>query len=237
MKNIIIIVALLGVVFLSAFNLIEKDISYSEEPGEVDSVMTGKDLFRLNCAGCHGENLEGNLPTFPALVGVETRKTRDQVEQQIKNGNGMMPAMSHLSSNEINAIVGYLFNDEEIEVLVSDFSPEKQGQMLFNSNCAGCHRLTSNDPVPKNANTQMCSMMEPANLAGATSRFSKKEFLNILNMGPCYMPSFSAMKIDEKDALYAFLRTMESEGEPVGRTMMGQQKSRMNMGRRGCCMK
>ena len=122
---------------------------------------------------------------------------------------------------EINGIIGYLFDENENaqRVTMAALTSVKQGEMLFKSNCVGCHRATINDPIPQNANTQMCSMMEPAVLAGATRRFTKDEFLNILETGPCYMPSFSYMKLEEKETLYAYLKTLEEKGEPEGKTM------------------
>lgn len=192
-----------------------------------DTVVTGQDLYRLNCAGCHGLDRKGNLPNYPSLIEIKDKLTKTEVRMQIKNGKDLMPPMAHLSDKEIDGIMGYLFDENENAqiVTIAALTPEKQGEMLFKSNCAGCHRATTDDPKPQNANTHLCSMMEPAVLAGTTKRFTKDEFLNILETGPCYMPSFSYMKQEEKEALYAYLKTLESKGKSKkrmnGTVMMG----------------
>lgn len=185
-----------------------------------DSVITGQELFRLNCVGCHGADLKGNPPNYPALLTIKDKLTKDQIHKQIKNGKGFMPPMAHLSEKEINAIISFLYDEEEQGAVMTSLTDVKIGEMLFSSNCAGCHRTSTNDKMPHNANTKMCSMMEPAVLAGITKRFSKENFFNILETGICYMPSFAHFNEEERRALYTFLETLEGEGEPSRPTMM-----------------
>jgi len=52
----------------------------------LDAALTGQQLFRFNCAGCHGINKEGILPTFPSLIS--HRLTKEEIRGQIKNGKG-----------------------------------------------------------------------------------------------------------------------------------------------------
>jgi mono/diheme cytochrome c family protein len=198
-----------------------------------DTVTTGQELFRLNCAGCHGINREGNPPSFPSLTGIEEKMTVGEIKAQIKNGKGLMPPMAHLSDKEIDVITRYLFNEDEQINTIASLTPEVQGEMLFKSNCAGCHRATATDPKPQNAGTQMCSMMEPAILAGTAQRFSKDEFFNILETGPCYMPTFSHLKKEDKEALFVYLKTLEGEAGS-GQPNMGKKHKRVRKGK-SCC--
>jgi len=62
-------------------------------------------------------------------------------------------------------------------------------------------------------------MMEPAPLAGVTKRFKKDRIFKILENGVCYMPSFNHFALDEKEALYSFLQSLEGKGEPSRPTM------------------
>jgi len=230
-RNLIFATMLLGILFLAAFT------STNNRENKVDekATTTGQELYRLNCAGCHGVDRKGNPPTYPSLDEIEEKLTATEVRTQIKNGKGFMPPMAHLSDEEIDVITLYLFDENGNEQIssITIYTPEKQGEMLFKSNCAGCHRATINDPTPQNANTQMCSMMEPAVLAGATKRFTKNEFLNILETGPCYMPSFSHMKQEEKETLFAHLKTLEGKEEP-GQPSIGKKCWKMRKGK-SCC--
>ena len=148
--------------------------------------------------------------------------TKEEIQTQIKKGGVSMSSFVHLSENEIDAIISLLYDEEEIGIVMTSLNYEKHGKLLFESNCASCHRATSNDKKPQNANTKMCSMMEPAVLAGTTMRFTKDEFFNILETGMCYMPSFAHFNEEDREALYTFLETLEGEGESSRQTMMGR---------------
>lgn len=234
-RNLILGTLALTVVFLAAVSSTKNNDLVSENSAVPDTVITGQELFRLNCAGCHGVDRKGNLPTYPSLIDIKDKLTKSEVLTPIKNGMGFMPPMVHLSENEIDGIIAYLFaeNKNEQRVMLAELTPVKKGEMLFKSNCAGCHRATTNDPKLQNANTQMCSMMEPAVLAETTRRFTKDEFLNILETGPCYMPSFSYMKKEDKEALYAYLMTLEDKVESKRLTMV--KKCPMMKKRKSCC--
>ena len=177
-----------------------------------DTLVTGQELFRINCAGCHGINKEGKLPTFPPLVNIQQRLSKEQIHYQIKNGKGLMPSLGHLSDAKINAITAYLFNEPQQQITIKNFTPVELGRNLVTSNCISCHRLTVNDPVPANAKA-MCSMMKPAPFSETTKRFTKVEFQNILLMGSCYMPSFDFLTAADKDAVWAYLKTLEGKNE------------------------
>ncbi len=185
-----------------------------------DTLVTGQELFRLNCGGCHGLNREGKPPTFPSLVNIQKKMSKEQIRTQIKNGKGLMPPHPNFSDDEINAIISYLYNEPEqkVKIASADFSPIELGKDIVMSNCVSCHRLSINDPIPAGAKT-MCSMMAPAPFAGVAKRFTKDEFYNILQTGPCYMPSFDFLTTSDKDAIWAYLKTLEGKGEPEGKTM------------------
>jgi quinoprotein glucose dehydrogenase len=55
-----------------------------------------KSLYQNNCAGCHGENLQGSPPTFPALVDIGKRRSREELTAIIREGTGRMPGFAHL---------------------------------------------------------------------------------------------------------------------------------------------
>ncbi len=208
-------------------NLCAKSINFP-------SYINARELYRLNCAGCHGMDRQGNPPIFPSLVNIKDKKSKVEIVTQIKNGKGAMPPLAHLSDAEITAIIGYLYNEEADETLVADLDldPIQKGEMLYKSNCTGCHRSITTDPRPQNANTQMCGMMEPATLSGVPNWYSKDGFARVLDKGPCYMPSFGFMDRDDKEAIYDYLATLQDPGTPrqPGRGMMMHRKGKRKRG-------
>ncbi len=197
---IVILLSVTGIFFIAAF----------ESFSPVDSI-TGKDIYRLNCAGCHGTDRSGYSDIYPSLIKIQERVSKEEVLKQINNGQGQMPPFPHLTPEEKNALIAFLF-EEKNEIVKSPI--ENLGERIFMSNCASCHRATVNDPKPPNVR-----MMEPAPLAGATKRFTKEEIFKILETGVCYTPSFSHFNQDERDALYSFVKSLEGKGEPTRPTM------------------
>lgn len=69
----------------------------------------GEFVFRQQCSGCHGVNLEGFYPYAPPLTGVETRISKREAFDITTTGKGRMMPFSHLSRHEREAVVDYLF--------------------------------------------------------------------------------------------------------------------------------
>ena len=180
-------------------------VQASDEQGS----MSGEELFRLNCASCHGQNLQGNPPVYPSLKDVSKRLSRSAVHNQIRQGKNLMPPFAHLSQEQREAIIDYLFSGTS--KTVKAVTGAEKGEMLVRGNCLSCHRINPDDPRPAEARG-----MEPAHLAGVAQRFSYAEFVNIINRGPCYMPSFNHLSNKEKESIYAFLETVKDEGNQAG---------------------
>ncbi|MFN8343355.1 MAG: c-type cytochrome, partial [Spirosomataceae bacterium] len=80
----------------------------------------GTQLYKRNCAACHGEDRRGNHDgSYPSLVAVNKRLTAEAIDKLIPKGRGMMPPMGHLSSAERKAIVDFLFQKESDTPVVS----------------------------------------------------------------------------------------------------------------------
>ena len=189
-----------------------------------DTFVTGIDIYRLNCASCHETDRAGNPPHYPSLLSVKAELTRMEIYNIIDKGKDRMPAFPHLTAQEKEALVAFLL-DEKLQSV--GMSSGLTGERLFKSNCASCHRATIHDSKPSN----IC-MMEAAPLAGATTRFTKEEFFKIMKSGICYMPSFDHFTSSETEALYAFLKSLEGNGEP-SRPTMGEMCPMMMRMRKG----
>ncbi|MHB1106395.1 MAG: c-type cytochrome [Lutibacter sp.] len=190
------------------------------QPIKEELKITGSELFQNNCAACHGSERQGNLPTFPSLVNIDQKLSKDQIGELLKIGRNIMPNFSHLSDSERKAIVGFLYGESTDSAIVTEVSTIEQGKNLFVANCARCHQP---DIENSNSQRQMHMGMRPPVLDGVNNWVNISQFKQILNMGPCYMPSFAAMEDKNKEDIYDYLSTLESS----------YQNSNYRM-RRGC---
>jgi glucose dehydrogenase len=75
---------------------------------EAATASAGADVYGNNCAVCHGDHREGKPPTFPALAGVASRLSTQQIQDRIHQGKGLMPAFPGLAGKELNGLLAYL---------------------------------------------------------------------------------------------------------------------------------
>jgi quinoprotein glucose dehydrogenase len=73
-----------------------------------------KSLFGANCASCHGDDLKGS-PQAPSLVGVGTRKSREELRQIITQGTGRMSGFAGVLDNSaVNDLVNFLLTGHDV---------------------------------------------------------------------------------------------------------------------------
>jgi quinoprotein glucose dehydrogenase len=96
-----------------------------------------RSLYQNNCAGCHGRDLKGAPPSFPSLVGIGERRSREDLIRFIREGSGRMPGFDYLGRN-VNEIVDFLLTgrDTEADELTNEHGPNWQkyrneGYILF----------------------------------------------------------------------------------------------------------
>lgn len=56
---------------------------------ETAEAPEGEEIYKNNCATCHGDDLSGE--TGPDLTEVGNRLSQDQIEEVIEDGKGAMP--------------------------------------------------------------------------------------------------------------------------------------------------
>ena len=78
------------------------------------ATQSGKSLYERDCASCHGKDLSGNTPDFPALVSVNKKYNEAEVHAVIRQGLGRMPGYAALGNEAIQAITRYLTKGEDI---------------------------------------------------------------------------------------------------------------------------
>lgn len=107
----------------------------------------GGDVYENNCAVCHGEHLEGNLPGFPPLVGIHRQLTDEQITDLVHHGKGRMPAFAKLSADEMSALLRFIDSTQPAETAAASSAKPGRGRNglvqtgngVFQQNCAFCH--------------------------------------------------------------------------------------------------
>jgi glucose dehydrogenase len=77
-------------------------------PAQQETDTQGATVYRDRCAICHGDHLEGIPPSFPMLIGLGSRLSREQTTDLIRDGKGRMPPMPDVNGAELNALLRYL---------------------------------------------------------------------------------------------------------------------------------
>jgi len=100
---------------------------------------SGVSVYESKCAICHGDHREGKLPTFPALVGVGSRLSAQQIQDRIHQGKGLMPGFPGLADQELNGLLAYLGSTE------SAADPDPDHDAIYSSTAEGApmkYRIT-----------------------------------------------------------------------------------------------
>jgi quinoprotein glucose dehydrogenase len=104
-----------GILYVNSNNMAWL-VSLSDTPKEADLALMslGHRRYTEYCVACHGLERKG-LPAggIPSLVGVGTKYRRDEIFAIISGGRKMMPAFTTLSTEDKDAVVGYVCGDEQ----------------------------------------------------------------------------------------------------------------------------
>ena len=172
--------------------------------------LRGEDLYRLNCRGCHGESglgappeinsvinpvRSGSAPLILALMkrrGMSlsraeaaqlARQSQDSLRKRLHDGGQDMPAFSHLSQNEIRALVAYLNQLADVPgpqstQLSVSATQMRVGELLVKSTCHICHSAAGPNP---DARAMEAGAIPP--LSALPSRVSRAEFIAKVTRG------------------------------------------------------
>jgi quinoprotein glucose dehydrogenase len=84
---------------------------------------TARQTYQRNCAACHRDNLQGEPPQMPSLVGVAARKTEPEMVALVTKGGGRMPGFPNLTADEVDAVVDYVRTGENRPIKDVSASP------------------------------------------------------------------------------------------------------------------
>ena len=94
-------------------HMVELDLSMNEESRPKTIKDVGEKIYKSNCSLCHGQDRKGNTSgTYPSLVNVKDRISRDELITILKNGKGFMPSFSQLSNDKNDALIAFLFDEK-----------------------------------------------------------------------------------------------------------------------------
>jgi glucose dehydrogenase len=99
----------------------------------------GADVYGSKCAICHGDHREGKPPTFPALAGVASRLSTQQIQDRIHQGKGLMPGFPGLAGKELDGLLAYL------AIAQSAIDPDPDHDAIYSSTAEGApmkYRIT-----------------------------------------------------------------------------------------------
>lgn len=189
------------------------------------SVEEGRNLFRANCASCHGLNAEGRYTgngdawAGPPLAGVGAAAVDFQM------GTGRMPMAApgvqapasqrvKFSQEQIDAIGAYIASlapgpavpaDEAVDPTKGD--PAAGGE-LFRVNCAMCHNFAASGGALTRGK------YAPGIPAGTSGRHIYEAMVS----GPQSMPVFNDTNLtpESKRDIIAFLDTINTQENPGG---------------------
>ena len=111
-------------------------VNSNEQPWMIRMVSNDTtSMYKNNCGGCHGNDLKGAPPSFPSLVDIGQRKSREELTSVIREGSGRMPGFDHLGKN-ITEIVDFLITGKDAIDTVNTADPNylkyrNEGYILF----------------------------------------------------------------------------------------------------------
>ncbi|MGA1367270.1 MAG: PQQ-binding-like beta-propeller repeat protein [Blastocatellia bacterium] len=77
--------------------------------------LGGKDLYQRHCASCHGQDLQGSPPEFPAVTALSRKYDEEELRALLRQGVGRMPGFASLGAAALQAIGRYLLTGAEEE--------------------------------------------------------------------------------------------------------------------------
>ncbi|MGV3561116.1 outer membrane protein assembly factor BamB family protein [Larkinella arboricola] len=84
-----------------------------QETRNMSVFQQGKALYMTYCVACHGKDKNGDEPTYPSLIGLKNRMTREAALDKIKKGGGKMPAFASVIKGKEKGIIAFLYEREQ----------------------------------------------------------------------------------------------------------------------------
>jgi quinoprotein glucose dehydrogenase len=76
----------------------------------------GKILYVQNCQNCHKDDMRGQPPAIPSLVGIMEHGGADILKTAVSGGMSPMPAFPELNSTDVDDLIAYIRHPGEAHV-------------------------------------------------------------------------------------------------------------------------
>jgi quinoprotein glucose dehydrogenase len=120
-----------------------------ERPTPKPTELSGRGLYEQNCASCHGKDLRGSPPEFPALLSLGKKYSDADVRTVIRQGMGRMPGFSRIGAEPIRAIADYLLTGKDAPAIVAEgAAPAKASPMDLKYTMDGYDKFLDPDGYP-----------------------------------------------------------------------------------------
>jgi mono/diheme cytochrome c family protein len=102
-----------------------------EESQDAATPTAGAKIYESKCATCHGDHRAGKPPAFPALAGVASRLSAQQIQDRIHQGEGLMPGFPGLAGKQLDGLVAYLATTQNA------IDPDPDHDAIYSSTAEG----------------------------------------------------------------------------------------------------
>ncbi|HUB29923.1 MAG TPA: c-type cytochrome [Terracidiphilus sp.] len=161
----------------------------------------GEQLYREQCAICHGIDRTGSPPAFPTLIGIDNKLTPDKIAATIHSGTGRMPSFPNIDGDQIQLLLEYLRTDvtpaaAKLEMASSSAQQQTdaEGAAVYRARCAICHG-DHLEGIPPSFPM----------LIGLGSRLTSQQATDLIRNGKGRMPPMPDLHGAELDALLRYL--------------------------------
>ena len=111
-----------------------------------EDAWIGISLYRTNCATCHGIDRGGDGHVYPSIRNLQSKYSKESLMKFMLTGKGVMPAFSHLSEKERDAISRYVLDLQERTEDEKKGNFERDPDILYSN--TGYNRFLTSEGYP-----------------------------------------------------------------------------------------
>ncbi|MGA8043399.1 MAG: c-type cytochrome, partial [Terracidiphilus sp.] len=170
----------------------------------------GEQLYRSQCAMCHGISRAGSPPAFPSLVGITARMSPKKITGNIRNGSGRMPAFPNIDAPGLAALLDFLATPvsdrdaKELAAAPDTHAPSGPVNPTYQQRCALCHGDHLQGVAPS----------FPA-IMGVGNRLTTAQLTHLIQKGGKLMPPQPDIEGKDLAALLAWLGVHDTLAPPA----------------------
>ena len=102
-----------GIIYVNS-NEMAWSLQMNVNEGNETEIPLGQRIYATKCATCHQPDRKGVVSSgFPSLIDINLKKSKEEVLSIITHGKGMMTGFPTLSDSDKNALLQFLFNENQ----------------------------------------------------------------------------------------------------------------------------